>query len=190
MFRKEFPDAYTTSGTKFFKDTVGMSISYPKFRNFLVGMKDILKYELKNLDGDDQPHGYINKIKQLFTINKRLSVNSIIVKPKDAACLAIQDASAKSHPGYKFNELSQLTNGFVGSICDTNYSNSLYFFKDRIVNSLASIPLECAPVGPITVTITPSMGAVNTSLQNNTLVFSPTIPAGRNVKIQYTCSQN
>lgn len=147
--------------------------------------------ELKNLDGEDQPHGYINKIKQLFTINKRLSVNSIIVKPKDAACMASQDnGSSKSHYGYKLNELSQLTNGFVGSICDTNYSNNLYYFKDRIVNSLASIPLECTPVGAITVTITPSMGPVSTTLQNNILVFSPTIPAGRTVDIQYNCSQN
>ncbi len=147
--------------------------------------------ELKNLDGEDQPHGYINKIKQLFTINKRLSVNSIIVKPKDSACMASQDSgSSKSHYGYKLNELSQLTNGYVGSICDTNYSNNLYYFKDRIVNSLASIPLECAPVGAITVTITPSMGPVSTTLQNNILVFSPTIPAGRTVDIQYNCSQN
>ncbi len=147
--------------------------------------------ELKSLDADDQPHGYINKIKQLHTINKRLSVNSIIVKPKDAACMAAQDNdSLKSHAGYKLNELSQLTNGYVGSICDTNYSNNLYYFKDRIVNSLASIPLECTPVGSIAITITPSMGAVSTSLQNNLLIFSPTIPAGRTVNIQYNCSQN
>ncbi len=147
--------------------------------------------ELKNLSAEDQPHGYINRIKQLYTINKRLSVNSIIVKPKDAACMASQDGgSSKSHYGYKLNELSQLTNGFVGSICDTNYSSNLYYFKDRIVNSLASIPLECAPVGAISVTITPSMGPVNTSLQNNLLIFSPTIPAGRTVNIQYNCSQN
>ena len=147
--------------------------------------------ELKNLDGEDQPHGYINKIKQLFTISKRLSVNSIIVKPKDSACMAAQDSGgSKSHYGYKLNELSQLTNGFVGSICDSNYSNSLYYFKDRIVNSLASIPLECTPVGAITLTITPSMGPVSTTLQNNILVFSPTIPAGRTVDIQYNCSQN
>ncbi|OFZ31589.1 MAG: hypothetical protein A2622_03130 [Bdellovibrionales bacterium RIFCSPHIGHO2_01_FULL_40_29] len=146
--------------------------------------------ELKYLDADDQPHGYINKIKQLFGIGKRLSVNSIIVKPNDSACLASQDATTKSHYGYKLNELSHLTNGFVGSICDTNYSNSLYYFRDRIVTSLASIPLECAPVGPITVSITPAMGVVNTSLQNNTVVFSPTIPPGRTVNIQYNCSQN
>ena len=105
--------------------------------------------------------------------------------------MAAQDAgSSKSHYGYKLNDLSQLTNGFVGSICDTNYSNNLYYFKDRIVNSLASIPLECTPVGAIKVTITPSMGPVSTSLQNNILVFSPTIPAGRSVDIQYNCSQN
>lgn len=52
-FRTSFPDAYTSSGTKFFKDTVGMSIDYPRFRNFLVGMKGILRHELENLSDEN-----------------------------------------------------------------------------------------------------------------------------------------
>lgn len=144
--------------------------------------------EFQYLDGDDQAYGYVNKIKQAFGINKRVSVNSIIVKPSDTTCMAAQDAGgSKSHYGYKYNELSNLTGGYVGSICDNDFSSNLYYFKDRIVNSLASIPLECAPAGPITVNITPSMGPVTTQMQNNTLIFSPTIPAGRNVVVQYNC---
>lgn len=144
--------------------------------------------EFQLLEGDDQAYGYVNKIKQMYGINKRVSVNSIIVKPGDATCMAAQDAGgAKSHYGYKYNELSNLTGGYVGSICDADYSTNLYYFKDRIVNSLASIPLECAPVGPINVSIVPSMGAVTTQMQNNNLIFSPVIPAGRTVTVQYNC---
>lgn len=147
--------------------------------------------ELKPLEGDDQPFGYVNKIKQTFGLNKRFSVNSIIVKPTDTACMTSQDAEgSKSHYGFKHQELSELTGGYVGSICDADYSNNLYYFKDRILNSLASIPLECAPVGPISVSITPSMGIVNTQMQNNMLIFSPAIPAGRTLKLQYNCPQN
>lgn len=144
--------------------------------------------EFSLLEGDDQAYGYVNKIKQDFGINKRVSVNSIIVKPGDDACMKTQDeGGAKSHFGYKYNELSNLTGGYVGSICDDDYSKNLNWFKDRIVNSLASIPLECAPVGPIQVAIVPSMGTVTTQIINNMLIFSPAIPAGRQVVVQYNC---
>ena len=147
--------------------------------------------ELKNLESDDQPQSYINKIKQTFGNDKRFTFNSIIVKPGDAACMTSQDAEgSKSHYGYKYNELSQLTNGATGSICATDYSSNLYYFKDRIVNSLASVPLECAPIGDITVTITPALGGIVTQMQNNTLIFNPAVPVGRTIKLEYKCSSN
>jgi hypothetical protein len=147
--------------------------------------------ELKTLEEEDQPQAYINKIKQKFGNDKRFTFNSIIVKPGDAACMAAQDADgSKSHYGYKYSELSQLTNGATGSICAADYSTSLYYFKDRIVNSLASIPLECAPVGDVAVTITPALGGVMTQLQNNNLSFNPAIPVGRTIKLEYKCAAN
>lgn len=147
--------------------------------------------EFKPLEADDQPQGFVNKIKQQFGVNKRFTFNSIIVKPGDTSCLAAQDAGgAKSHYGYKYNELSQLSGGGVASICASDYSTNLYYFKDRIVNTLASIPLECAPVGNIDVSITPAMGGVTTQLVNNTLVFNPAVPSGRTVRVEYKCPRN
>lgn len=147
--------------------------------------------ELKPLEVDDLPQSYVNKVKQKFGNDKRFSVNSIIVKPNDSACMASQDsAGAKSHYGYKYNELSQLTNGYTGSICASDYSQNLNYFKDRIVRSLSSINLECTPVGTVNVQITPSMGTVSTQIVNNTLVFTPVIPAGRTVRVEYDCAVN
>ncbi len=147
--------------------------------------------ELKPLEADDLPQSYVNKVKQKFGNDKRFSVNSIVVKPNDTTCMAAQDAGgAKSHYGYKYNELSQLTGGYTGSICAADYSQNLNYFKDRIVRDLSSVNLECAPVGNIAVNITPSMGAVGTQVVNNTLVFTPTIPAGRTVQVDYECPLN
>jgi hypothetical protein len=147
--------------------------------------------ELKSLEADDLPQSYVNKVKQKFGNDKRLSVNSIIVKPNDTTCMASQDAGgAKSHYGFKYNELSQLTNGYTGSICAADFSQNLNYFKDRIVRNLSSVNLECAPVGNIAVNITPAMGTVGTALVNNTLVFTPTIPAGRTVSVEYDCPVN
>jgi hypothetical protein len=145
--------------------------------------------ELKPLEADDLPTTYVNHVKSIFGNDKRFTVNSIIVRPGDNSCMAAQDAEgSKSHFGTKYNELSQITNGYVGSICDADYSTNLKYFKDKIVNSLKSIPLECIPVGNVQVTITPSMGGINAFLQGQNLVFDPAIPVGRTVTLNYNCS--
>lgn len=147
--------------------------------------------EYQPLEADDQPFGLITKIKQTFGITKKFTVNSIIVKPTDAACMATQDAEgSKSHYGFKYQELSQLTDGHIGSICDADFTESLYYFKDKIVNSLASIPLECAVATPITVNVTPAVAGLRYQLENNRLIFSPAIPVGRTLTVRYDCPQN
>lgn len=156
-----------------------------------VGGNMALQYyynEFKTLEADDYPQAYVNKIKQKFGAQKNLSVNSIIVKPGDDSCMTTQDAGgAKSHFGFKYKELSDLTRGYTGSICDADYSNSLYYFKDKIISSLSSVPLECAPVGQVQVSIIPTMGGLTSQVVNNSLVFTPAIPAGRTVTVDYDC---
>jgi hypothetical protein len=147
--------------------------------------------ELKPLEADDIAQSYVNKVKQKFGMDKRFTVNSIIVKPGDTTCMAAQDSGgSKSHYGYKYDELSRLTNGFSSSICENDYSSNLNYFKDRIVSSLASIPLECAPVGVIDVTVTPSVQGLSTRIENNALIFSPAVPAGHHIDIGYNCPRN
>ncbi len=147
--------------------------------------------ELFPLEAEDLPQNYVNKIKQKFGADKRLSVNSIIVRPGDTTCMAQQDAGgAKSQYGFKYHELSQLTNGFSSSICENDYSQNLNYFKDRIVSSLSSIPLECSPVGSIDVTFVPSLTNVSTTIQNNTLVFTPAVPVGYKINLNYNCPSN
>lgn len=148
--------------------------------------------ELKFLEPEDQPQNYVLKVKQDMGFDKRMTFNSIIVPPADSKCMALQDANekSKSHYGQKYAELSQLTNGTVASICDLDYSSSLKRMKTSIINSLASIPLECAPVGDLKISITPTMGGFAAQLANNTLTFNPAIPAGRKVNLNYKCSVN
>lgn len=148
-------------------------------------------YELFPLEAEDLPQNYVNKVKQKFGMDKRLSVNSIIVRPGDTTCMAQQDAGgAKSQYGYKYHELSQLTNGFSSSICENDYSQNLNYFKDRIVSSLSSIPLECSPVGSVNVTFVPSLTDVSTTIQNNSLVFNPAVPVGYQINLKYNCASN
>lgn len=158
------------------------------------GDKSVAYYpdETKPLEADDLASSYVNKVKQKFGLDKRLTVNSIIVKPQDTTCMSAQDANgqSKSHYGYQYDELSRLTNGFSSSICAADYSANLNYFKERIINNLSSIPLECAPVGQIEVSVTPSMGGVSTRLENNNLVFTPAVPKGHTISLGYNCPRN
>ncbi|MDG0816932.1 hypothetical protein [Bdellovibrio svalbardensis] len=153
--------------------------------------------ELQPLEADDQPANFVSYVKNTFGNDKRFTVNSIIVKPGDTACMTAQDNAvdaqgkkSKSHYGTKYNELSYLTGGGIGSICDADFSTNLNLFIDKITDSLSSIPLECTPVGEVSVTITPTVGVISASVQGMNLVFDKPVPAGRNIDVQYKCNDN
>ena len=144
--------------------------------------------EVKPLEVDDQPSYYVNIVKQIYGMNKRFTVNSIIVKPGDTTCKATQDSNgAVSHYGFKYDELSRLTSGYSSSICSTDYSTNLKYFKDQIVNSLSSVPLECTPIGNVDVQVTPTLQGLSARVENGKLFLSPAIPAGYSVNIKYQC---
>lgn len=143
--------------------------------------------EYMALENDDLPANLIAKVKAVFGNSKRFVANSIIVRPGDTACLAAQDAEgSKAHYGTKYAELSQLTGGYTESICNTDFSQSLEYFKNSIVTQMQSITLDCTPIGTPVVTITPAM-TYTFSTNADSMLFTPAIPAGRTIQIQYTC---
>ncbi len=144
--------------------------------------------ELKALESEDQPATLLNYVKEVFGTQKRFTFNSIIVKPGDAACMAAQDAGgAKSHYGVKYKELSDMTGGGVGSICDTNYSTSLNLFANSIEDSISSQALECMPVGTVDVTVTPAVAGLTSTVRGASIAFTPNIPVGRTLNLKYKC---
>jgi len=145
--------------------------------------------ELKPLESEDQPDTLINQVKTVLGGTKRWTANSIIVKPGDTACMSAQDGSgSKSHFGKLYNSLSKATGGAVGSICDTDYSNTLKDFLVAITNNLSSLPLECTPVETPTVTITPTLSGLSFQVSGSNLNFSPAIPQGSTINVKYKCS--
>lgn len=145
--------------------------------------------EYKPLDNDDQPGFYNNFVRQTFGSQKRFTVNSIIVRPGDAECLAQQDAEGtKSHFGNHYQQLSQLTGGYIGSICESDFSQSLNLFADKIIANLASLPLECSPYNQkVDVKVTPELPHT-VRIENNQLIFNPKIPAGHKIEARYKCA--
>lgn len=96
---------------------------------------------------EDYPQTVISQAQKTFGRDVRFTFSSIIVKPGDHVCESEQDKdTSPSHPGNVYAELSRLTDGGMGSICDADYSSNLNTFKDKIVNSLSSLTLQCEPV--------------------------------------------
>jgi hypothetical protein len=153
-----------------------------------LAMEQYAGQEYYALENEDKPQYFVDMTKSVFGADKRMTFNSIIVKPSDTACKASQDAAGfYSHYGKRYYELSGLTGGGVGSICDTDFYSNLTNIFNRITQSLSSLPLECAPVGNVAVTITPAMSGVTTSVSGQTLNFSTAIPEGRSINVKYKC---
>ncbi|MEK2689926.1 hypothetical protein [Bdellovibrio sp. GT3] len=149
------------------------------------------KDEYYALENEDQPQVFVDYVKSTFGANKRFTVNSIIVKPGDAACMKTQDAGgAKSHYGVQYAALSNLTGGGIGSICEADFGTNLNLFVDKIVDSLGSVNLECTPVGTPVVTITPTLASLSYRVQGMSIVFDTPVPAGSKIEIKYQCDAN
>lgn len=148
--------------------------------------------EFQFLEDKDLPQTLINKVKTEFGADKPFTFNSIIVKPADSSCKASQDAAGyRSHYGFKLAELSTSTAGATTSICSNDYSQNLNYFKDRIVDSLSSIPLECAPIDTPVVSVTPPVtGGFSSRIENGNLIFTPPIKAERTINVKYKCAIN
>lgn len=150
------------------------------------------KNEYYALENEDQPAVFVDYLKSTFGSSKRFTVNSIIVKPGDSACMTSQDSGgSKSHYGTKYAELSNLTGGGVASICADDFSTNLNLFVDKIVDSLTSVSLECAPVGNIQVKITPTpTTVVQSRVQGMMVIFDTPVKAGSTINIKYQCNND
>ncbi|NUN07018.1 MAG: VWA domain-containing protein [Bdellovibrio sp.] len=141
-------------------------------------------------DSEDHPAAMIAQAKTSFGDDVRLTFNSIIVKPGDNICEAEQDKDASpSHPGRVYAEASRLTDGGIGSICETDYSASLNTFKDKIVNSLSALNLQCEPEPKTLKVKVEGLEIGGLKLDGKALKFSFPLIEGTQIDLQYDCKE-
>lgn len=146
-------------------------------------------HEYYPLETDDLPATLMEQVKTIFGKDKRFTYNSIIVKPNDKTCMASQDAQGtKSHEGIHYAQLSEMSGGGIGSICDNDFSNNIKYFKDKIENSLGSIPLECVPIETPKVILNPEEPNIVWSVSGASIVFTPVLKGPHTIKINYKCN--
>lgn len=143
----------------------------------------------------DKPETFVSRFRAKFP-GKTLAVHSIVVKPGDVQCknqLSIPTQYILAKEGYVYSDLSQRTNGTVGSICDSSYTNQLQVIGNNIQSQALALPFSCRPDGDhYTVTMSPQPVQNVTWTPNwtaMTLTTAQTLPAGTSVTLSYTCSQ-
>lgn len=95
------------------------------------GNKSLDLSQFKELDEENSPFVLMGNIFQEFGAAKRVVVHSIIVTSND--CKKEQEEQGSvAFIGYKYKQLSDLTNGKTISICGDNYLTNLEYFSDRI----------------------------------------------------------
>jgi hypothetical protein len=153
------------------------------------------------LEANDLPETLVNNVKAAYS-GKSLSVHSIIVKPGDTTCESIQShqmGPASIHPTYgitanqifgsqgkKYAELTALTQGILGDICANDYGSQLANIGANIVDRLSDITLACSDPKGITVALTPQVN-IDWNISGSNLHFSEALPAGTQVRVQYSC---
>ncbi len=147
--------------------------------------------QYKPLTAQNYPDNLINYVKSTYDTadyKKPFIWNSIIVKPGDTTCEAAQDAqSSPSFFGTLYAELSNKTNGHIGSICDTDYANNLKYIKQKVVNKMPGLTMECVPIDTPVVTFNQAV-STTISITGNEIKFSPALNEGVVVTAVYTCA--
>lgn len=137
---------------------------------------------------EDVPENLVAHAKNIFGDDLRLTFNSIIVKPGDLACEKAQDQDkSPSHPGHVYSQMSTLTEGGVGSICDTDYSANLNTFKDKIVNSLNHLTLRCPPIVNTLKVKVNGAQVTNFKVESAVLKFQQSLVEGTKIDLNFDC---
>jgi hypothetical protein len=142
------------------------------------------------LEAEDLPVNLLAQAQSSFGSTVRFTFNSIIVKPGDKKCEGAQDTDlSPSHPGFHYEEIAKMTDGGVGSICDADYSSNLNTFKNKIINSLGQLPLQCEPVkGSLKVWINHKLVS-NFRSEKNILRFAEALGEGTRIDLIYDCKE-
>jgi hypothetical protein len=153
------------------------------------------------LTAEDEPDALLAVVNPAgAAVKKSMIVQSLVIESQPAAanlsCYADQDAEASSpvYYGLMYEELSRKTGGLIASICSADYSTVVEDFAVNANDVLASVTLACVPVlgpqiSPKVVNNGVTMTAGTYKLQGNKVIFTPALPEGSQVRVDYYCQK-
>lgn len=133
----------------------------------------------------NDPEKLIEHIHDTFGGQKMFSFHSIITKPGDQHCKSTYGATY----GERYQRLSELTGGIVGSVCEMDYAEQVRGIAEGVRNLLKTLTLQCEPLtNEHAVTILKDSLAYPGSFRIDgvNLVFAEELPPG-NYQMDYHC---
>ncbi len=138
-----------------------------------------------HLQPGDRPENLIKYFDSQFGKTNTYTNHSLVFQKDGPTCpkLGVQ------YRGYIYEQLSALTGGVVGDICQPDYSATLKAIGDNVRQSTFSAKLECAPRnGVVNVTYSPKPPfAVTATVNGDLLTLNPYPPVGTKVEVTYFC---
>ncbi len=130
------------------------------------------------------PATAVEAVRLKYGDKKIFTYHSIVIKYNDTTC----KSSSAGQYGRRYEELSALTSGIVGSLCAANYGTELAQMADRTKKNLSSAVLKCAPVaGTLKLSITPSVAGQTYAVSGDKVSFTPNLIPGSQVSFEYYC---
>src|SRR5262249_30029376 len=129
------------------------------------------------LQTDDTPDALINLVKTRSP-GKPFASHSIVIRHSgtpDLACYQSQDKDSPVFFGETYEELSNKTNGLIGSICSDDYAHELADIARHTYNVLLNtLSLSCDPLPnyPITVSLNGQPYSDSFTVSGSNLVFA------------------
>lgn len=147
----------------------------------------------RSLGSYNKPENLVEAVRKQFKGKKIYSNHSIIYQPGDEKC----GRRGGKYEGITYNALSEMTDGIVGSICASNYTNQLLSIGDRIQETAFSVALKCIPRDTngdgkpdVKVTYFPEpKQPVEEKLRKDKLVLVPYPEKGTKLHLVYRCDK-
>jgi hypothetical protein len=125
---------------------------------------------------------------------KPFAFHSIIVKKDDVNCLKFPNSANEGY-GLSYQTLTESTGGFLGSVCDTDYSSQLKLIGAASAQLVNNVSLDCSPVdsdknGMLDVSVsavTAGLVIPAFNVSANQLQFAQNLPVG-SYKVNYRCN--
>ncbi len=132
----------------------------------------------------NDPHNLLNLINASFSGQKNFSFHSIITKPGDDGCRNTYGAAF----GDRLSQLSSLTGGIVGSVCESDYTPQVVGIANGIRNLLKTMTLSCAPIAGSSITVTLDGVAYNQPyvIEGVNMRFANELPPGQ-FEVNFRC---
>ena len=105
----------------------------------------------------NDPQKLIDLVNSTFAGQKRFVFHSIITKPGDTQC---RNTYGYSY-GDRYKQISQLTGGIIGSVCETDYAAQMVGIAQGVRDLLKTLTLQCTPLTQYPIALTKDGAAFN-----------------------------